>query len=122
MGRNAAASLGRSTADAEQGVVIEIPEAFSRPLAESHRAIEESPNRLETSVSVLDPGRTVRSGYAYDFDSTDAVPPSDAERAARVKAELGDEPLHGIEKRLAYRSVKRAFDIAFSAAVLICFS
>ena len=70
----------------------------------------------------LDAGRTVRSGLAYDFDSTDPIPPSDAERAIRVKAELGDEPLHGIENRPVYRFVKRTFDIAFSAAVLVAFS
>ena len=70
----------------------------------------------------LDAGRTVRSGLAYDFDSTAPIPPSNAERAARVKAELGDEPLHGIENRPVYRFVKRTFDIAFSAAVLVAFS
>ena len=70
----------------------------------------------------LDAGRTVRSGLAFDFDSTAPVAPRDAERAASIKAELGDEPVHGIENRFAYRFVKRAFDIVFSAAVIVVFS
>lgn len=70
----------------------------------------------------LDAGRTVRSGIAFDFDSTEPVQPADAERAAQVRAELGDAPLTGIEGRPAYRFVKRAFDIAFSAAVLVAFA
>ena len=75
----------------------------------------------ETGIK-LDAGRTVRSGYAYDFDSTEEVLPQDAERAANIKAELGDEPLVGIEERYLYRFVKRTFDIAFSAAVIVFFS
>lgn len=92
-----------------------------RPKAESREDVEEFYRRA-TNKGKLDAGRTVRSGIAFDFDSTDPVPPSDAERAARVKAELGDEPLHGIENRHAYRFVKRAFDIVFSAAVIVAFS
>lgn len=70
----------------------------------------------------LDAGRTVRSGYAYDFDSTDQVPFSDFERAAKVKAELGDGRVEGLGNRPAYRVVKRAFDVVFSGLVLVCFS
>lgn len=77
--------------------------------------------RLYTVYS-KDPGRFVRSGMSYDIDSTDAVLPMDAERAAKVKMELGDEPVKGIDDRLLYRFAKRAFDIVFSAMVLICFS
>ena len=36
--------------------------------------------------------------------------------------QLGDEPIHGIDERYAYRFVKRVFDIAFSAAVIVVFS
>lgn len=67
-------------------------------------------------------GHTVRSGYAYDFDSTEAAPPLDAERAAKIKAELGDGIVRGLENRPAYRVAKRIFDIVLSRAVLICFS
>ncbi|MGI6106219.1 MAG: sugar transferase [Raoultibacter sp.] len=70
----------------------------------------------------LDAGRTVRSGYAYDFDSTDQVPFSDFERAAKVKAELGEGKVEGLGNRPVYRVVKRAFDIVFSGLVLVCFS
>ena len=70
----------------------------------------------------LDAGRTVRSGYAYDFDSTDQVPPSDSECAAKVKAELGDGKVSGLSSRPAYCIAKRVFDVIFSGAVLVCFS
>ncbi|MDB1805539.1 hypothetical protein C1875_13780 [Eggerthella lenta] len=70
----------------------------------------------------LDAGRTVRSGYAYDFDSTDQVPFSDFERAAKVKAELGEGKVEGLGSRPAYRVIKRAFDVVFSGLVLVCFS
>lgn len=76
----------------------------------------------ERNVGNLDAGRTVRSGFAYDFDSTDVIPPSDAKRAARVKASLEGVTLAGLESRPVYRLLKRSFDIVFSAAVLICFS
>ena len=35
--------------------------------------------------------------------------------------ELKNEPIDGIEKRYAYRFIKRTFDIVFSVLVLICF-
>ena len=94
-------------------------------LRSQHGEQEETPEefyRRTAAGGKLDAGRTVRSGLAYDFDSTEPVEPRDAERAAGIKAELGDEPLHGIEKRYVYRFVKRAFDIVFSAAVIVTFS
>lgn len=44
-----------------------------------------------------------------------------AMRADRLKKEIGEEPITGIEDRLSYRFVKRAFDIVFSAAALVFF-
>lgn len=44
------------------------------------------------------------------------------ERAKKLKAELGDEPIMGTDDRIAYRFVKRVFDFAFSAAVLVLLS
>ena len=44
-----------------------------------------------------------------------------ATRADRLKKEIGEEPITGIEDRLSYRFVKRAFVIVFSAAVLVFF-
>ena len=69
----------------------------------------------------LDAGRTVRSGMAYDFDSTEAVAPSNAERAARVKEQLGDGAVQNLSARPVYRFVKRTFDVLFSGVVLVCF-
>lgn len=65
--------------------------------------------------------KTVRSGAIYDFDMQERRRES-LERAERLKAELGDEPITGTDDRIAYRFVKRVFDFAFSAAVLVLLS
>ena len=105
--------------------VIRISEKEFAVVRPSKKKPEESAEefyRRATAKGKLDAGRTVRSGLAFDFDSTVPVAPRDAERAASIKTELGDEPIHGIENRYGYRFVKRAFDIAFSAAVIVVFS
>lgn len=70
----------------------------------------------------LDAGLTVRSGIAFDLGSMVPVSQLDAERAASIKTAIGDEPLHGIENRYAYRFAKRTFDIVFSVGVIVFFS
>lgn len=65
--------------------------------------------------------KTVRSGTIYDFDMQERRRES-LERAKKLKAELGDEPITGTDDRIAYRFVKRVFDFAFSAAVLVLLS
>ena len=64
--------------------------------------------------------KTVRSGAVYDFDKCERRRENTA-RAAKLKEELGNEPAVCIESRVAYRFVKRSFDIVFSAAVLVLF-
>ena len=64
--------------------------------------------------------KTVRSDFAYDINGGGGSAES-SERARRLKEELGSVPVTGIEDRVAYRFVKRAFDIVFSAAVLVVF-
>ena len=64
--------------------------------------------------------KTVRSGAAYDLDAQERRREG-VERAGRLREELGEGPVTGIEGRLAYRFAKRAFDVAFSAAVLVAF-
>lgn len=64
--------------------------------------------------------KTVRSGFAYDVDGGE-VPSESAERFRLLKEELGSVPVTGIENRIVYRFLKRAFDVVFSAAVLIVF-
>jgi lipopolysaccharide/colanic/teichoic acid biosynthesis glycosyltransferase len=64
--------------------------------------------------------KTVRSGFAYDINGGGGSAES-SERARRLKEELGSVPVTGIEDRVAYRFVKRMFDIVFSAAVLVAF-
>ena len=53
--------------------------------------------------------KTVRSGFVYDINGGGAQPKATS------------APVAGIEDRVAYRFVKRAFDIVFSAAVLVVF-
>lgn len=65
--------------------------------------------------------KTVRSGTIYDFDMQERRRES-LERAEKLKAELGDEPITGADDRIAYRFVKRVFDFAFSTAVLVLLS
>ena len=63
---------------------------------------------------------TVRSGAACDLGAQERCRQG-VERAGRLREELGEGPVTGIEGRLAYRFAKRAFDVAFSAAVLVAF-
>ena len=66
--------------------------------------------------------RTVRSGYVYDIDPAQPGSASARQRAAELREELGDAPVEGIDGRIAYRLVKRAFDVCFSAGVLAVLS
>ena len=65
--------------------------------------------------------KTVRSGTIYDLKMQECRRKS-VERAEKLKAELGDEPITGTDDRIAYRFVKRVFDFVFSAAVLVLLS
>lgn len=56
--------------------------------------------------------KTVRSGAVYDLDAQERRREG-VERAGRLREELGEGPVTGIEGRLAYRFAKRAFDVAF---------
>ena len=76
-------------------------------------------SRVTASSGALE-RKAVRSGFAYDINGVRGSAES-SERARRLKEELGSVPVTGIEDRVAYRFLKRAFDIVFSAAVLIVF-
>ena len=65
--------------------------------------------------------KTVRSGTVYDFKMQERRR-ENLERAEKLKAELGDEPITGTDDRIAYRFVKRVFDFVFSAAVIVLLS
>ena len=65
--------------------------------------------------------KTVRSGTVYDFKMQERRL-ENLERAEKLKAELGDEPITGTDDRIAYRFVKRVFDFVFSAAVIVLLS
>lgn len=64
--------------------------------------------------------KTVSNGAVCDF-SPHEFKREGEERIKRLKEEIGSEPIVGIEDRVAFRFVKRFFDIVFSAAVLVCF-
>ncbi len=65
---------------------------------------------------------TVHAGIGMDLHGTGSGSAYDDERAARLKAELGDAPIVGLDDRPAYRLAKRTIDIVFSAGVLVAFS
>ena len=73
-----------------------------------------------TASNVALEHKTVRSGVAYDIDGG-GVSTESSDRARRLKEELGNVPVTGIEDRVVYRFVKRAFDVVFSAAVFVVF-
>lgn len=74
------------------------------------------PSRQASSLD----GKTVRSGLAYDLGMQERRREG-VQRIKKLKEELGEGPVVGIEARRAYRFAKRAFDIAFSAFVCVAF-
>ena len=72
-------------------------------------------------------GGGAATGCVAEMDA-DAIPALDGGMASRVAArrasireQVGGAPLEGIGGRWAYRLAKRAFDVAFSLLVLVCF-
>lgn len=67
--------------------------------------------------------KTVHNGSIHGFNAHELEGEGEGEgRIKRLKEEIGSEPIVGIEDRVAFRFIKRSFDIVFSAAVLVCFS
>lgn len=63
---------------------------------------------------------TAHAGVGFEYGAC-RVSAASARRMASLREQIGDEPLTGIENRWLYRFAKRAFDVVFSAAVLVCF-
>lgn len=63
---------------------------------------------------------TAHGGVGFEYGAG-RVNAASARRMAGLREQIGDAPLTGIERRWAYRFFKRAFDVVFSAAVLVCF-
>ena len=64
--------------------------------------------------------KTACADVVRDIDRGEGANES-SERAKQLKEELGSVPVSGIEGRVVYRFVKRAFDIVFSVVVLVVF-
>lgn len=67
----------------------------------------------------LDAGRTVRSGLAFDFDSTEPISQGNLKRAEGVKELVGDDPVSPPDS-FGYLFIKHSFDVLFSVFVLLC--
>ncbi|MDO4182981.1 MAG: sugar transferase [Coriobacteriia bacterium] len=93
----------------------------------SSRVIEVTEEDLDAAAQAkpqqppLDPGRFVAAGCAYDIDSTEPQSAEDVSRAARIHEAVDNYQATGIEHRLAYRFIKRTFDIVFSLLVMVAF-
>lgn len=79
---------------------------------------ETSPRRPAKARSAT---RPCVAATVYDFKMQERRR-ENLERAEKLKAELGDEPITGTDDRIAYRFVKRVFDFVFSAAVIVLLS
>ena len=71
-------------------------------------------------VGSLNEDFTAHGGVGFEYGAG-RVNAASVGRMRALREEVGDEPLEGIERRRAYRVIKRVFDIVFSAAVLVCF-
>lgn len=65
--------------------------------------------------------RMVRNGTVYNLGQKERRREG-VDRITKIKAELGEGKITGIDDRVVYRFFKRAFDVAFSASVLILLS
>lgn len=76
----------------------------------------------ETRIHPAAPVSFPRAKTAQSEGKGGKEPTQHDARAAQVRAALGGVKLEGIKSRYGYRFAKRAFDILFSALVLVCFS
>ena len=112
----------RSYAECRQAACVNLLE--SAHFCVSGETTRSTPLQQTASTTEYDANaaarKTVRSGAACDLGAQERRREG-VERAGRLREELGEGPATGIEGRLAYRFAKRAFDVAFSAAVLVAF-
>ena len=116
----------RSYAECRQAACVSLLEpAHFCVLGETHsKPTHSTPLQQTASTTEYDANaaarKTVRSGAVCDLDARERRRQG-VKCAGRLREELGEGPVTGIEGRLAYRFAKRAFDVAFSAAVLVAF-
>ncbi len=117
-----AAEMSAHSVDYMAHVAASAPAKASAHTSGTTQAHTASVSKATEEEALQDPqdNKIVRSGIVFKLDQEERRR-ENAERAARLKEELGTEPITGIEDRLAYRFIKRAFDIVFSAAVLVLF-
>ena len=117
-----------ASTSSEKHVELGLGDIAHSPQAAAAKAAEERGKQADAKVVDFESiapknaaaRKTVRSGAACDLDAQERRREG-VERAGRLREELGEGPVTGIEGRLAYRFAKRAFDVAFSAAVLVAF-
>lgn len=54
-------------------------------------------DKEETQAAAVEGEWSYHRGYAFDVGAEETASPSSAARAKRIRAEIGDEPLTGIE-------------------------
>ena len=54
-------------------------------------------DKEETQEAAVEGEWSYHRGYAFDVGAEETASPSSAARAKRIRAEIGDEPLTGIE-------------------------
>ena len=112
----------RSYAESRQAACVSLSEPAH--FCVSGELTHSTPLQQTTATTEYDANaaarNTVRGGAACDLDAQERRREG-VERAGRLREELGEGPVTGIEGRLAYRFAKRAFDVAFSVAVLVAF-
>ena len=92
---------------------VDAPKGADSDEAEpSEKAVESSDGASSNAAS---PSFTMHGSLAYDLDMTGPLPDV-AVDAATISA------ARRLERRVAYRALKRAFDVAFSACVLVLLS
>ena len=97
-------------------------EGASGAIGNSASAVSDSEQRACGSRVIEMPVEdfTAHGGMGFEYGAG-RVNAASARRMHALREEIGDAPLTGIESRWAYRFFKRAFDIVFSAVVLVCF-
>lgn len=101
--------------DAPSGSAVPAGVAVAGSCAASEQGVRVSP-----VIEMPAEGFTAHTGVGFEYGAG-RVNAVSARRMTFLREQIGAESLAGIERRWLYRFLKRAFDVVFSAAVLVCF-